>query len=142
VSAGNIHKALGVDLGARRIGLAVSAGALAVAHDTLERSGDADADRAAIVDAARCAGCDTIVVGIPRSLSGEDGPAALAARAEIDAIRSVASDLEVVGHDERFTTVIADRELRHSDPSSEKRRARIDETAAAVMLQSFLDHSP
>ena len=47
------------------------------------------------------------MVGLPRSLSGRDGPAAVAARAEADALAARATDLEIVLHDERFTTVEA-----------------------------------
>ena len=132
-------KALGVDLGERRIGLAVAAGDVAVPHATLERSGDPAADRAAIVAAAREAACNRIVVGIPTSLSGGVGPAAAAARLELDALRSLAPDLEVVAFDERFTTVIAERELRAAGLSSKQQRRVVDETAATVMLQSYLE---
>ena len=77
-------RVLGVDLGMRRVGLAVSdpTGTLAGPHAVLERSGDADADRRAIVAVAGEVGAERIVVGLPRSLSGRDGPAAVAARAE------------------------------------------------------------
>ncbi|MEP6624279.1 MAG: Holliday junction resolvase RuvX, partial [Acidimicrobiia bacterium] len=83
---------LGVDLGARRIGLAVSdpTGVIASPAGTLVRSGDAARDRAAIVTAAHEAEADLVVVGLPRELSGKMGPAAKAARAEVEALREVA----------------------------------------------------
>jgi len=132
-------KALGVDLGERRIGLALAAGGVAVPHATLERSGDPAADRATIVAAARAAGCRRIVVGMPTSLAGDEGPAAIAAREELDALRSLAPDLDVVAFDERFTTVIAQRRLQASGLSAKQRRRVVDETAATVMLQSYLE---
>lgn len=135
-------KALGVDLGERRIGLAVSAGAVALPHATIERSDDPVADRRAIVGAARDAGCDTIVVGVARSLSGDDGAAARSAHAEIAALAVLAPDLRVVAHDERFTTRIAERELRAAGVDARRQRHVVDETAAAVLLQSYLEQAP
>lgn len=132
-------RALGVDLGQARIGLAVSAGSLAVPHETIERSGDPTADRTAILDAARSADCDTIVVGLPRSLDGSDGPAAQAALAEIEALRAAADGLEVLAHDERLTTVIAQQHLRDAGLDTRAQRSRIDESAATVLLQSWLE---
>jgi len=132
-------KALGVDLGERRIGLAVSAGSVAVPHATLTRSEDPAADRRAIVDAARDAGCDTIVVGLPRSLSGRVGAAERAARDEIAALVALAPELDVVAHDERFTTRIAARQLQAAGVDARRQRPVVDETAATVMLQSYLE---
>jgi len=135
-------KALGVDLGERRVGLAVAVGHLAVPHATLERSADAAADRAEIVASARAAGCDRIVVGMPTGLSGDEGPAAIAAREQIDALRTLAPDLEIIAFDERFTTVIAQRQLRGAGLNAKKQRRVVDETAATVMLQSYLESRP
>jgi putative Holliday junction resolvase len=136
---------LGVDLGTRRIGLAVSdpTGTLAGPHGVLERGGDADADRRAIVRAAREVGAARIVVGLPRSLSGRDGPAARAARAEVAALEAVAGpDLPVELHDERFSTVTARRALAGATPGRARRRRRrtgVDAAAAAIILQSYLE---
>ncbi len=57
------------------------------------------------------AGANVIVVGLPLSLSGRAGPAAQAALAEVEALRAVAGDIEIVVHDERLTTVTAERAL-------------------------------
>jgi putative Holliday junction resolvase len=134
-------RALGVDLGERRIGLALSDPSRTVAspHAVLRRSGDRDADRRAIVDAARAAGASVIVVGLPLSLSGKIGPAARAALEEVDALRSVAAGIEVVVQDERLTTVTAERALDEGRMSREDRRDVVDKVAAAVMLQSWLE---
>ena len=135
---------LGVDLGSRRIGLALSdpSGAVATPHRVLQRSGDPAADRRAITAVAREAGADRIVVGLPLSLSGDAGPAARAVLDEVEALRAEAGEgMGVETHDERLTTVIAERGLRASGTRRRRRRAVVDEAAAAVMLQSFLDRS-
>lgn len=133
-------RALGVDLGERRIGLALSDPSRTVASplDVLRRSGDPVTDRRAIVDVARAEGASVIVVGLPLSLSGRTGPAALAASREADALRAIAGDIEVVLHDERLTTVTAERALTEARMKREARRRVVDKVAAAVMLQSWL----
>ena len=136
-------RALGVDLGERRIGLALSDPSRTVAspHDVLRRSGDPAADRRAIVALAFEVGAGVIVVGLPLSLSGKSGPAARAARAEVEAIRAIAGDIEVVLHDERLTTVTAERALIEGGVRRDARRQVIDKVAAAVMLQSWLERA-
>ncbi len=133
---------LGVDLGTRRIGLAVSdpSGTIAGPHGILDRSGDPAADRRAILDTARELGATRIVVGWPRSLSGRDGPAARAARAEVAALRQDAGPgLVVELHDERFSTVAAHQAVRDQGRGRGARRRRVDDVAAAVILQSYLE---
>ncbi|MDQ1386357.1 MAG: putative pre6S rRNA nuclease, partial [Actinomycetota bacterium] len=136
-------RALGVDLGERRIGLALSDPSRTVAspHDVLRRSGDPAADRRVIVALALDVGAGVIVVGLPLSLSGKSGPAARAARAEVEAIRAIAGDIEVVLHDERLTTVTAERALIEGGVRRDARRQVIDKVAAAVMLQSWLERA-
>jgi putative Holliday junction resolvase len=137
-------RVLGVDLGSRRIGLAISdpTGTVANPHEVLERSGDREADYRAIVAAARDAHASRIVVGLPRSLSGKDGPAARAARNEVESLRAVAGDdLPVEMHDERFSTVTAERSLVEAKMRRDARRRVVDKVAAAVMLQSYLESS-
>lgn len=132
---------LGVDLGERRIGLAVSDPSETVAspHGVLARSGDAARDRTAIVATARALDATRIVVGLPRSLSGRDGPAARSARAEAAALQDAAGpEIPVELHDERFSTVSAQRSVA---ASGSRRRARqpVDDVAAAIILQSYLE---
>jgi putative Holliday junction resolvase len=112
---------------------------IATPLQVLERSGDADADRQAIVAAARDEDADTIVIGMPKELSGRAGAAAAGARAEVDAIRALAPDLAVEVVDERLTTVIAQRSLIEAGVSRRKRKGTVDKVAAAVILQSYLD---
>ncbi len=130
---------LGVDLGERRIGLALSdpLGILASPLSVLERSGDRAADHRAIVAAAREAGATQIVVGLPLTLGGHEGAAARAVRDEIDAIAALG--LPVEAHDERLTTVAAERMLAIGGVRGPASRRRVDQVAAAVILQSWLD---
>jgi len=134
-------RALGVDLGERRIGLALSDPSRTVASplDVLRRSGDPVADRRAIVEVARAEGAGVVVVGLPLSLSGRHGPAAQAAVQEAEALRAIAGDIEVVLHDERLTTVTAERALGEARMKRAARRQVVDKVAAAVMLQSWLE---
>src|SRR5436190_21296824 len=81
---------------------------------------------------------EQVVVGMPTSLSGEPGPAAKAALAEVVAL-SDELDVPVEAWDERFTTVMADGALAAAGRRGRDRRASIDAAAAAVMLQSWLD---
>jgi putative Holliday junction resolvase len=137
------RRAVGVDLGSRRIGVAVTdaAGTMALPRSVLLRSGDADRDRQALVDLALEVGADVVVVGHPLSLDGTRGPAARAVEAEAEALR-VALDAHGVGlelFDERLTTVTADRELAAAGVPSRRRRAVVDRSAAAVLLAAWLE---
>lgn len=134
-------RVLGVDLGSRRIGLAVSdpGGVIASPLRVLERTGDPERDRAAIVAAAREEEAVTVVVGLPTEMSGRTGQAAKGAIAERDALAALAPDLDVVLIDERMTTVIAQRSLVGAGMKRKDRKRQVDKVAAAVILQSYLD---
>ena len=126
-------RVLGVDLGERRIGLALTdpSGVLASPHATLERAATRADDHRAIVAAADEAGATCIVVGLPRSLSGELGAAARSVLDEVEAITEVARarpGSTVDTYDERFSTMIAQRNLREATP----RRAKRQQGAAGV----------
>ena len=135
---------LGVDLGARRIGLAVSdpSGIIASPLGTIERSGDSHRDRVAIVSAANESEATIVVVGLPREMSGRMGPAAKAARAEVEALRELAPALAFELVDERMTTVIAQRTLIDAGVRRKARKQTVDKVAAAVILQSYLEARP
>ncbi len=131
---------LGLDLGSRRIGVAVtdSARTLATGVTSIERSGDRGRDHAAIAALIEEYSAVGLVVGVPYSLSGGTGPAATAALQEIEELRgSLGIDVETV--DERFTTVSAAGALRASGRRAKGARAVIDQTAAAILLQSWID---
>jgi putative Holliday junction resolvase len=80
------------------------------------------------------------VVGIPYELSGQEGPRAKRVRIFIDALRAaLPAGVELHEHDERFSTAEAERVLLAADLSRDKRRAVIDQQAAALILQGWLD---
>ena len=103
-------RALGLDLGSKRIGVAVSDRSGTVASPLTVLAADAvtahDHERIAALVREEEAEC--VVVGLPLSLSGADGPAAQAARTEVDALATVVG-VPVETHDERLTTVTAER---------------------------------
>jgi putative Holliday junction resolvase len=135
-------RVLGVDLGSRRIGLALSdpAGRVATPHGMIERSGDPAVDRRKILAQAREADASRVVVGLPLSLSGDTGPAARAVLEEVDALRALAGEeVTVETHDERLTTVIAEQGMREARVPRRARRRTVDSAAATVMLQSYLE---
>jgi putative Holliday junction resolvase len=134
-----------LDLGSRRIGVAYSDSGRTIASPwgTIERSGDAARDRAAIVDAVREVEASVVVVGLPLSLSGATGPAARAALEETEALRGALEPLGVAVEtaDERFTTAEAQRALTASGRTSKASRQVIDSAAAMVLLQAWLDRA-
>ena len=136
-------RVLGIDLGSKRIGIAVSdsAGGLATPYDVVTRSGDLARDRRAVLALADEVEAEAIVVGLPLSLDGSLGPAARAALAEVDALAGL-TERPVETYDERLTTVTADRSLREMGVKGEARKRVIDQVAAAVMLQAWLDSRP
>ena len=133
-------RALGLDLGARRVGVALcdSAGTVATPVETLARTGDPDRDLQAIADQVHQWEAEIVVVGLPISLDGSEGPAARTARAETGRIERLL-EVPVVSYDERLTTVIAERSLMEQQMKGPQRRGVVDQVAAAVMLQSWLD---
>ena len=133
-------RVVGVDLGTRRVGVAVSDsdGRVATAHGVLERTGDADGDRAALAEVIAELGAEAVVVGLPLSLDGTAGPAARWAEAEA---RSLARVLDLPLHlqDERLSTVTAARRPFHGGGRAGRARRPVDDAAAAILLQSWLD---
>lgn len=79
-----------------------------------------------------------IVLGMPRNMDGSYGPAAEAVRAFADRLRA-AIDLPLVFWDERLTTAMANRFLIEGNMSRRRRKGKVDQTAAAILLQSYLD---
>lgn len=134
-------RALGLDLGQRRIGVAVSdaEGRMAVPFDTVERCGDRAGDHRRIGDLVAEAGAEVVVVGMPLSLDGSEGPAARRTRKEVAELRRSLGVI-VETYDERLSTVEAERSLRTADLDGRRRRKVVDKVAASVMLQAWLDH--
>jgi putative Holliday junction resolvase len=136
-------RALGVDLGSRRIGVALSdsQGTLATPYETVERCGDVARDHRRLLELAEEAEVECLVVGLPLSLDGGVGPAAEAVLAEVEQLRR-ATSLPVETYDERLSTVTAHNLLRQGGRKGRARRKVIDQTAAAVILQAWLDGRP
>ena len=133
-------RALALDLGSKRIGVAVSdrSGTIASPLTVIERSRSRRQDHERIARLVATEEAELVVVGLPRSLSGADGPAAVSAKAEASALASVV-DVPVETWDERFTTVTAERVLQERGVRGQARRQVVDQVAAAVILQSWLD---
>jgi putative holliday junction resolvase len=134
-------RALGVDLGSKRIGIAVSdmSGVVASPLTTVHRSKSKRHDHDEIARLVRVEEAELVVVGLPLSLDGTHGPAAKAATTEANRLASVVG-VPVEMYDERFTTVTAERGMLEAGLNAQERRKVVDKVAAAVMLQSWLDH--
>jgi putative Holliday junction resolvase len=133
-------RALGVDLGSKRIGLALSDASRTIASplEVLRRSGSEPADHAAIARVAAEHEATCVVVGLPLTMAGTTGTAAEGVLAEVGRMRG-AIDLPIEVHDERLTTRTADGLMREARMTAQARRRLVDKVAAAVMLQGWLD---
>ncbi|CAA9251739.1 MAG: hypothetical protein AVDCRST_MAG50-2268 [uncultured Acidimicrobiales bacterium] len=131
---------MGIDLGSRRIGVAVSdaSGVLASPYEVVARSGDVALDHRRLAAIVAEVEAGLVVVGLPLSLDGSVGPAAAAALAEVETLREVL-DVAVETQDERFTTVSADRSMMARKMKAPARRKVVDKVAAAILLQAWLD---
>ena len=130
---------LGLDVGDKRIGVALSdeAGLIASPRETLTRSGNAR-DIQKLLTLAEQEQVQQILIGMPISLDGSEGPQAKKVARFAEALRAE-TDIPVTTWDERLSTKAAERSLLQADLSRSKRRRVIDKVAAALILQSFLD---
>jgi putative holliday junction resolvase len=133
-----MKKALGIDLGDARIGVAGSDELGMLAHPLETISATKGKPVARILELAAARGAGTIVVGMPRNMDGTYGPAAEKSRLFIEGLRAH-TDLPVIAWDERLTTVAAQRSLRESGKNSREQKGVIDQVAAQLILQSWLD---
>lgn len=136
---------LGVDLGDRRVGLAISdpTGTLARPLTTLRIEGGIDDLVAALrakIDALRREddGLERIVVGLPRRLDGSDHERTAWTQRVAERLRA-AVEVPVMLQDERLTSHEAERRLAERERDWRRRKARLDAAAAAVILQEYLD---
>ena len=130
---------LGLDLGSKRIGVAISddMGWTAQPRGTLHRKSDrATVDE--VVAMVREQGVQAVVVGHPLNMDGSSGSSARAAE-KFAKLLEAAAGVPVHLWDERLSTVAAERVLIEADLSRQKRRRVIDRAAAAYILQGFLD---
>ena len=132
---------MGVDVGAVRVGVALSDphGILASPLVTLRRDPNGESDIAELVRLAGEHEVVEIVVGLPRTLGGKRGPAALAAEEYAARLATRATPVPVRLTDERLTTVIASRALADRGVRGKRQRAVVDQAAAVAILQSWLD---
>jgi putative Holliday junction resolvase len=135
----DMSRVVGIDLGSRRIGVAVSdgLGLTAQPHATIARHGGVrDLEAIAAVVAEHQAGL--VVLGLPLDPEGREGTAARSARAFAERLRA-ALPVPVEMIDESFSTVEAEAVLLEADLSRARRRQVVDRLAAAVILQRWLD---
>jgi putative holliday junction resolvase len=131
-------RVLALDLGQSRIGVAVSDPGRRVAVPLGTIRTGAPADVKAIAAIVREQGISEIVVGHPLSLSGKGGEAADHAERFARALRDLLG-IPVILRDERLTTVEAERQLAEAGVRGRARREVVDQTAATIILQSYLD---
>jgi len=137
-------RVLGIDVGERRVGLAVSdpTGTLARPLTTLTVADERDALDRVMETVGRLVaesdGLATIVVGLPTRLDGSSSPVTARVAAFVDALRR-RTTLPVATEDERLSSREAESRLAAREPDWRKRKAKLDAAAAAVILQDYLD---
>jgi putative Holliday junction resolvase len=132
-------RVLGLDLGQARIGVSISDPdrRLAVPFGTIH-VGQPPGELKAIAAIVEEEDVTVVVMGLPLSMSGERGPAAVMADGFADTLRQVLR-VPVEFQDERLTTAEAQRSLKAAGADSRSARAAVDRTAATVILQAWLD---
>jgi len=133
-------RALGLDVGDKRIGVALSdlEGIMAIALTVIERRVE-DASMKRIIALAHEHKVERIVVGLPRSLDGSIGEQARKVQDFTESL-SGCTDIPVVFWDERFSTFDAERALMEAGVKRDKRKKHRDSVAAAFILQGYLDN--
>jgi putative holliday junction resolvase len=134
-----VGRALGVDYGAKRIGIAVS-DALGIAATAVEVIEETDPSKVAtrVAAIAKDKGAVVLVFGMPINMDGTEHASAAKVRAFAEACGR-AANLPIEFVDERLTTRQAERHLWHAGLAQKGRKARVDMVAAALLLQSWLD---
>jgi putative Holliday junction resolvase len=132
---------LGIDFGDARIGVAVSDEMNFMAHplETIFVKKTAPIPRIRTLAAEKSV--SKIIVGMPRNMDGSHGPVAQKVRAFIDAL-AAAITCEIIPWDERMTTVSATRALHEAGRNTKQQRNIIDQAAAQIILQSWMDGQP
>lgn len=132
------ERLLGLDIGERRIGVAVSdeLGMIASPVTTLDARRDVARELRVLVEKY---GIRQLVVGLPIGMSGREGPQAAQVRSVADELGK-SLDREIVYSDERLSSAVANQALIGQGTRREKRKQHIDAMAAAVILQGYLDN--
>ncbi len=139
-------RTLGIDIGEKRLGVAVSdsMGLIAVPHCVIQMTGDKTTDLKSVVNIAGELAAEMVVVGFPINLKGQISHSAEQARDYAELLRQNLK-IPVVLQDERLTSSEAEKKLKQAGVSTKKARQKVDMMAAAIILQSWLDskaHSP
>ncbi len=133
-------RVLGVDYGDRRIGIAISDPTGTIARPLQLIEGKKD-EQAAVEIAALVAEYEVsaVVLGLPRNMDGSEGFRSEKTRKFAEILEEKLTGVPVVLHDERLTTVQADRSLSFAEASKKERKSRVDMMAASLLLQAYLD---
>jgi len=139
IEGATLMRILGLDLGARRIGIAISDELCFTAHglDVIERKNNGE-DINKIGEIVSKYNVKKIVVGLPKNMDGSLGSSGQAVKTYAKKLHT-SLGVDVDFWDERLTTVAAERTLIEADLSRKKRKKVIDKMAAALILQSYLD---
>ncbi|HDV5973875.1 TPA: Holliday junction resolvase RuvX [Staphylococcus pseudintermedius] len=136
------HKIIGLDVGSRTVGIAISdlMGWTAQGLDTLqinEEENELGID--ALIDIIQKENVGTVVIGLPKNMNNSIGFRGEASLKYKDALAERMSNLEIIMWDERLSTMAAERSLLEADVSRAKRKKVIDKMAAVFILQGYLD---
>ncbi len=132
---------LGIDFGDARIGVAVSdpLGITAQALETIHWSGEWKKPLERIKELVAFYACSTVVVGFPANMNGTLGERGMRTQRFIDKLQGFIPELEIIPWDERLSTVQSRQALTAMGISSKKHKEKIDQLAASIILQSFMD---
>lgn len=132
-------RAVGLDIGERRVGIARTdeTGVLAVPHGVYRRCGSPK-DLEELAEIIRGIGAEVLVVGLPLNMDGTEGPQAQRVRNFAEALAQNLG-LPLFFVDERWTTKEAERALREAEEQPSRRREKVDELSAVLILQAWLD---
>ena len=132
-------KAMGIDFGLARIGIALSDDTkfLASPYETYRRKGE-EIDLEHLVNVIKDKNVDQIVCGLPMNMQGEEQEIAQSTRAFMNKLISMV-DIQVSYVDERLSSVMAEEMLRETERDWKKRKEKLDSVAASIILQDYLD---
>jgi putative Holliday junction resolvase len=136
-------RALGIDWGERRVGVALSdsAGTLATPYETIEHSSDEEFVAAKLREIIGENGVEILVFGLPQNMTGTESPGSSTMRsraARMSELLGIPAELI----DERLTSVSAHQSLRASGLREKKQKGKVDQVAATILLQTWLDSQP
>jgi len=133
-------KYLGLDLGSRTLGMALSdkTGLIASSYKTIRHNEEYDKLVGEVKNIVLLEKVDAIVLGLPKNMNNTLGEKALQSISFKEKLESVLS-IPIFLQDERMTSIIANRVLIQNDLSRKKRKEKVDSVAATIILQSYLD---